>query len=368
LSFLTATSWVVRRHGRREGPAPQVSLLSPPQPVAPSAEGAPSGSREEAEAGVVASNDASASAVENAVVSPPLLPTVNAPPAAADGAARRVGNNPVLWRELRRPLVAGRFANLAGILVVLVLVISYACFAASSLLNSPELQVGYALIFHGLFWLFTAVLSATAIAQEKESDTWTLLLTAPLSAGSIVGGKLLGILRRMLWPTILITAHFTLFTITSVITVPQLFVILWVLLTFNSVWAASGLYLSLRVKKVTAAVIINLMIAVVLYAAVPVAAATIGQLTSRSDKLLEATGLYIPFVYLAQMADYSWRQTSRSTVWFPLLGQINPSTFVALTIFAGMVHLAASAAIVAATARHFNRLVGRAEQVLPLVR
>ena len=49
------------------------------------------------------------------------------------------------------------------------------------MLDDSELQMVYAVIFNGLYWLLVAVLSATAIAQEKESDTWTLLLTAPLS-------------------------------------------------------------------------------------------------------------------------------------------------------------------------------------------
>ena len=48
------------------------------------------------------------------------------------------------------------------------------------------------------------MLSSTAIANEKESDTWTVLLVSPISAKSIVLGKLVGLLRRLVWPTALI--------------------------------------------------------------------------------------------------------------------------------------------------------------------
>jgi ABC-type transport system involved in multi-copper enzyme maturation permease subunit len=347
LALLTASSWIVRRHGRREGtPAalPAAPLPAPPPLPAATALDEPD----------------PATPAQTPVPSEPTEPRV--------GESRRVGNNPVLWRELRRPLISGRFARLAGILVVLVLVISYACFASIRVLDERGLQVGYAFIFHGLFWLLTAVLSATAIAQEKESDTWTLLLTAPLSAQRIVMGKLWGIARRMIWPLVLIAAHFTLFTITSVITPGQCLLILWVLLTFNCVWAASGLYLSLRMKKVTTAVITNLMIVVVLYAGVPLVLSIIGELLSSNSKLVEFSGLYIPFVYLVQIGDYEWYLDRDSTIWSPVFGQIHWGAFAALTAIAGLLHLSAAAGIVRLTIRRFNPMVGRAEQSIPLFR
>ncbi len=347
LTLLTASSWIVRRHGRHEGPP--AALPAAPLPAPPPLPAA---------AGVDEPELSRVAAAPTA-----MLPERRVEP----GGTRHVGNNPVLWRELRRPLISGRFARLGGIIVVLVLVVSYACFAGIRALDERALQVGYAFIFQGLFWLLTAVLSATAIAQEKESDTWTLLLTAPLSARRIVIGKFLGIARRMTWPLLLITAHFALFTITSVITPGQFLLILWVLLTFNCVWAASGLYLSLRMKKVTTAVITNLMIVVVLYAGVPLVLSILGDLLSRNSNLVEFSGIYIPFVYLAQVGEYGWGDGNHQTIWSPVFGQIRLSTFAALTAIVGLLHLLAAAIIIRLTINRFNRMVGRAEQVIPLV-
>ena len=160
----------------------------------------------------------------------------------------------------------------------------------------------------------------------------------------------------MLWPTLLILAHFTLFTITSVINPMQWFVILWVIITFNAVWAATGVYLSLRVRKVTTAVIINLMIAIGLDAAVPAAVYAIGQMVSRTDgdvaaqwgdDAAEVTGLYIPYVYLACVAERRWDATR--PYWFPVAGNVSASTYVTLYRAGGLLHLAVAALIVRLT-------------------
>jgi ABC-type transport system involved in multi-copper enzyme maturation permease subunit len=277
-----------------------------------------------------------------------------------------VGNNPVLWRELRRPLVAGTRGRLAGILIILLLIISYGCFASVRALHEQELQLIYAVILNGLYWLLVAVLSATAIAQEKESDTWTLLLTAPLSAARIIQAKLLGIAGRMLWPTLLIVAHFTLFLITSVINPAQWFIILWVIITFNVVWAATGLYLSLRVKKVTTAVIANLMIPLVLYLAVPAGMLAIGELIARNagEDAAEVTGTYIPYVYLAGAESRRWNLAE--PYWFPVAGNISESTYVLFSVGMGLLYLLIAAVIVRRTVDRFDSLVGRAKQLVPI--
>ena len=109
--------------------------------------------------------------------------------------SREIGDNPVLWCELREPLLSRKWAGLLWIGVITLLLISYGCFASADGLKQPELQIFYAFVFNGLYWLLVAVLSATAIAQEKESDTWTVLLASASDARQIVIGKLLGLMR-----------------------------------------------------------------------------------------------------------------------------------------------------------------------------
>lgn len=344
MTLLVASSFIVRRQERHKGGRPLDSVASAPQILPPPLPDA-----------------SSASAHAPAPVRPHQPEAVS-----------HVGNNPVLWRERRRPLVAPRFALRSAVASVLLLIITYGCFAMAGGYSNPlteeELQCGFAVVFHGLFWLLVAVLSATAIAQEKESDTWTLLLTAPLSARQIVVGKLLGIIRRLFWPMMLVVAHFTLFTITGVISPIQMLLMLWIMLSFNSIWAATGLYLSIRMRKVTSAAVINLLLPILIYAIVPIAALAIGELIWHDDDFIEATAISNPYVY--QIVNFSYRTTyiyqGSKSVYLPPLGHISVTTFNWLTAAIGLAHVALAWLVLSMTIRKFNALVGRAGQNAPV--
>src|SRR5262249_48920459 len=134
-------------------------------------------------------------------------------------------------------------------------------------LKDNDSQIGYGVVFQTIVTLVTCVIAATAIAQEKEGDTWTVLLASPLSGRSIVWSKAIGVARRLLWPMIGIIAPFLLFVMGGVISPTTFLTIVTVILTFNTVWIATGVALSLRMKKVTFAVIVNLAFPVMLYGA-----------------------------------------------------------------------------------------------------
>src|SRR5204862_1950784 len=96
-------------------------------------------------------------------------------------ANQHVWDHPVLWREVRRSLMARRWQSwIAGGAMIGLLFLTYAVLAAQDDLSRHFVHQAYACVFNGMFWLLTSVLAATAIAQEKESDTWTVLLTTPL--------------------------------------------------------------------------------------------------------------------------------------------------------------------------------------------
>jgi uncharacterized RDD family membrane protein YckC/ABC-type transport system involved in multi-copper enzyme maturation permease subunit len=217
---------------------------------------------------------------------------------------REVSDRPVLWREVSRPLLPRSWMRvLAVVLCVGILLVVYAIMLANHDLDDTDSHIGFAVTFHGLFWLLVSVLSATAIAQEKESDTWTLLLATPLSGSAVVWGKALGIARRLLWPAALVAAHFVLFVLAGVLHPGSLLLVLWVMLAYNSVWIATGLYLSLRFRKAAFAVIANLMLAVVLYCVPPVLlfiAASLANAGPATNDLVEQVGWYTPYYYLGE--------------------------------------------------------------------
>jgi ABC-type transport system involved in multi-copper enzyme maturation permease subunit len=345
LTLLTALS--LRRIARREAegggaapaPAPPIYFPPPaPPPIAPLAES-------------------------------PTTPSLNPPPlaplASTRGTSRAVSDNPVLWRETRRPLFARRWQSIvAGSVFGALLLFIYALMSANNALTETYAQIPFAFIFCGMLNILACVLSATAIAHEKESDTWTLLLVTPLTARRIVIGKLLGILRRLAPLCLLITIHFLLFLMGGTINGITFLVILYLIFTSNIIWVATGLFLSLRIKRVTFAVMLNLAGPLVLYL-LPLVILAIIFSSTQSEKYIEIIGLYCPYPYMESAISYYASSYGRS-LYVPVFGSVDEREFNLSVLLAGLVHLAVSAAIVYGTIRRFDRLVQRAPQELPL--
>ena len=331
--LVSAAALVLRRTTRRAGegrlaaPAPQADAAAPPpsdghSPAPPATERAPTAPRP----------------------------------------ARDVSDRPVLWREVRRPLMAKPWQSFAGAAAtVVLLLVTYLVLAGDMLLEEEFSHAGYAWIFNLIVWLLSAVLSATAIAQEKESDTWTLLLTTPLSGHAIVWGKVLGLYKRMTWPGALIAAHFLAFTLFGVLRWPALVVALWVVFSYNALWVATGLYLSLRVRKVTFAVILNLLLAVVLYLVAFVVLLVVAEL-GRVHDLPEFVAWYLPYYYLGEGITAPWSSADPYTLSLPHRLRVSGTTFLATTFVVGLIHLGVAFLILQGTAAGFDRIVGRAPQ------
>jgi ABC-type transport system involved in multi-copper enzyme maturation permease subunit len=286
---------------------------------------------------------------------------------------REVSDNPILWREIRRPLLPKPWMRVTAVITCIgLLLLTYAALGASSAFDSTyhSEQIGFAFIFCGLFWLLTAVLSATAIASEKESDTWALLIATPVSGSAVVWGKVAGLLRRLIWPGALIGVHFILFTLVGFVPVLTTIVALWVIVTFNSIWIATGLYLSLRMRRVTFAVITNLMLAVTAYAVVPALLYVFSQLSDdpRGEIAVEYGTWHLPYMYLDNYLEGSTRaehmgypvSSSPRAYWLPGDQQVTSRVFLLTTFGAGCLHVLVSFLILQRTATSFDSIVGRA--------
>jgi len=185
--LLTLSGLALRRVARREGerPAGVAPEVYDPVPVPPLA-----ASRS---ADYPIREAASGPKKPPPILAAPVVPyrTPSAVRTKPTQPAREVSDNPILWREIRRPLLARRWLRVtATVACLLLLLITYAALGESSEFNSSyhSEQIGFAIVFSGLFWLLTAVLSATAIASEKDSVTWTLLIASPICGSAVVWG------------------------------------------------------------------------------------------------------------------------------------------------------------------------------------
>jgi ABC-type transport system involved in multi-copper enzyme maturation permease subunit len=292
------------------------------------------------------------------------------PQAAGSGPRRRtrpeVGDNPVLWRELSRPLFPRRWQlRVAAAALGVVLIAAYGILGYGSMLHQEELQVVFGCVFNGLAWLVVGVLAATAITQEKESDTWTLLLASPISGRAILFGKILGLGQRMFWPLMLLVVHLVIFTLANVISWLAAAFVIWIIITFNALWVATGMYLSVKLQKVTSAVIANLSIAVVLYVLLPILLVISGLIiASRGDDWAEVVLWGLPYYYIVEGIDsfspnIDWERTFNAPAPLPSL---KVKVFLLMGFLVGAAHLLLAGAVVAMTIRRFDRIVGRARQ------
>jgi ABC-type transport system involved in multi-copper enzyme maturation permease subunit len=291
-----------------------------------------------------------------------------APAARPPRTSRHVWDHPILWREWGRPLMPSLWQRIAGAAACVgLLVLSYALMGQANALAEEEPQIGYAILFMGMMILLACVVSGTAIAQEKESDTWTLLLVAPVSASAVVWGKVLGVLRKLSWPFALIAGHFLVFTIGGVLGWKLLALILWIMVTCTLPWVACGVYLSLRLKGVTVAVVLSILLPIIVQAGVPIVLAIIDELLRLPGDLAEIVLLYLPYYYLGEAID-SWSPQDsgfRDTIYMPFVGQSGVGFFLRCALSVGLAHLLSFVAVVWLTVASFDRLVGRARQTDP---
>ncbi|MCE2881011.1 MAG: hypothetical protein LW636_01435 [Planctomycetaceae bacterium] len=125
------------------------------------------------------------------------------PNAGGQRQSRRVGANPIAWRErmLRTQSVGGMFGRwfflAAGACLGIILVGLH----KSGSINANELRLALLAVVGAeiAVVLLTAVsLSATAVSREREDGTLDILLTTPIQPGPYLAGKLTGIVQFLL--------------------------------------------------------------------------------------------------------------------------------------------------------------------------
>jgi len=214
------------------------------------------------------------------------------------GIVRPVKGPPVLWKELRAPMIqgAGGKNSIIGLAFTIVaLLLTYAVCDKQKCLDEDFTHISYTLMFLLIGMVFHMVLSSACITSEKESRAWPILLATSMDDWQILLGKAVGVFRRCLPIWVLLAGHILLFVLVKYIhpvAIVHIFMLVAGMVTFLT---GSGLYFSSRFKRTTSAVVANFALAVVLWIVVP---ALLGMVTmiSREDKVFETYVLANPVI------------------------------------------------------------------------
>ncbi|MBW8038974.1 MAG: ABC transporter permease subunit [Planctomycetes bacterium] len=220
------------------------------------------------------------------------------------GLIRRVKGSPVVWKELRAPIIQGsRKKNIIGLAITIIaLLITYAVNMKEKLLDEDFTHIAYTLVFVIIGLITNIVLSATTITTEKETRSWPILLATSMSDWQILIGKAVGVFRRCLPIWLLLAGHLILFITVRYIH-PIAVVHLAILVTWIVVFlSGSGLYFSARLKRTTSAVVANFALALTLWAVIPLLLGLVATITYESD-ILEAYILTNPVVQTVVIMD-----------------------------------------------------------------
>ena len=181
-------------------------------------------------------------------------PTKNKFQNPSSQAIKRVKGNPIIWKELRKPLLGTRIIDkISTILFIAALPTAYILCGIFGSFEEPEVHGifigGYMLI--GLFR--SAAIAAGMITKEKEARTLSPLLTTPLDDEDIIHSKAKAVFHRMLPLWALLELHILVFVAVNIISAIALITIPIILTGTITFAIGIGIYSSFHCKKTSTA-------------------------------------------------------------------------------------------------------------------
>ena len=207
-------------------------------------------------------------------------------PQEQSGIIRRVQGSPVLWKEIRAPMIRGgdgRNSIIGLVITIIALLITYGVCEKENCLDQGFAHVSYMLMFVIIGSLFTMVLSSTCITSEKESRAWPVMLATSMDDWHILLGKAGGVFRRCLPIWLLLAGHIVFFVFMRYIhpiAIIHSFIFVAGLVSFLT---GVGIYFSARFKRTTSAVVANFALAIALWVVIPSLGGLISQFTGDRD-------------------------------------------------------------------------------------
>jgi ABC-type transport system involved in multi-copper enzyme maturation permease subunit len=203
-------------------------------------------------------------------------------PPARLARVREIKGSPIIWRELRSTWLKRGvlFWVLTGVgFWLLLLIYALVAWAEHSAFTRNDGHIGFIVVYTIIGALATCVLAATNITSEKESRSWELLLCTPLGDWHILLAKFVGALRRCVPLWLLPIAHILLFSLAGCCHVALLPMYLLIAGGMVVLLVGAGMYFGSRFRRTTTAVILNIGLALGLWAALPLCTALLAEAT-----------------------------------------------------------------------------------------
>jgi len=236
------------------------------------------------------------------------------------GTIREVNGLPVLWKELRAPMIQGsngRNSVIGLAFSVIALLITYVVFARQRFLDEDFAHVMYALMFVTIGSIFHMVLSSTCITSEKESIAWPILLATSMDDWHIVVGKAAGVFYKCLPVWLLFAGHVLIFVLIGYIHPIALFHFFIFVAGMSTFLTGLGLYCSTRFRRTTWAAVANFAFVLVFWAVIPIVLGMVAEITRKGDVFeayISANPLIQTSVMMTGAAGVSKAHTSLSAL------------------------------------------------------
>ncbi len=235
---------------------------------------------------------------ENKITRYPLLERISPP--------REVTDRPVLWRELHIPLIRNktwRYSIGAGVGLILIWI--YGCTVRD--FAQTDVQVGLTVVYQCLIFVTAIILSAPTVSREKETNTWEMLMTTPLTGREIVWGKTWGILNRVLPVSLLYFSHIIPCACTQILHPFMLVGMIPLIVGPVFFLVGTGILISQRVKKTVTAVVLTFVLATVLWVGLPAVGIILDEMARTGDRCLKEIAFFNPIVLNCYIVEHFGR-------------------------------------------------------------
>ena len=189
-----------------------------------------------------------------------------------DGVIRPVIGSPVIWKEMRGPMIeGGKKQGTAGVLISFAaLLFTYYQSIREGTLDEDHVHTSYGVTFMLLGVIMTMVLSATSITMEKESRSWPLLMATPLSEWQILLGKAVGVIKRSSPIWLFLAGHLLFFILIGYINPIAIFHLGMLAAAVIIFLCGTGIFFSSTFRRTTSAVVANISLVALIWLIAPI--------------------------------------------------------------------------------------------------